>query len=160
MPGWLVTLLVAAVVIGVGALLYYFVLPSTGNRSAAQQESPFEEVPEGGQPSGAAVRLSRHIEVTGFRLTEDANQRAQCQFLVVNHSAADIGDLAGTVTLRTTEAGPDDDPIAEFDFKTTRLGPYESIEFKTIVDTRLRAYELPDWQFLKASVKITSPQEP
>ncbi len=160
MPGWLVTILVAAVVTGIGALLYFFVLPSKGNRAATQQESPFEAVPEGGQPSAVAARLSRHIEVTGFRLTEDAGRRAQCQFLVVNHSAADIGDLAGKVQLRTTEAGPDEDPIAEFEFKTPKLGPYESVEFKTAVDTKLRAYELPDWQYLKATVEITSPQEP
>ena len=96
--------------------------------------------------------------MTGFRITEDSNQRAQIQFLVVNHSAADIGDLAGKVELRTTESSPKDPPLSTFDFKTAKLGPYESIEFKTTMPTKLRAYELPDWQFLRATVTITSPK--
>jgi hypothetical protein len=159
MPGWLVTLIVAAIVIGIGAILYYYVLPSASDRSAAGQQSPFEEVPAAAEAGAGAQRLARHIEITGIRITEDVNQRAQIQFLVVNHSAADIGDLKGTVSLITTESGPEDDPIAEFNFETSRIGPYESIEFKTVVDTELRAYELPDWQFLRTRFVITSPTD-
>ena len=94
------------------------------------------------------------IEATGFRLSEDANRRVQIQFLIVNHSDADLGDLAGTVHLRTTESNDD---LFSVPFKTTRLGPKESVEFKAIVSTTLRAYELPDWQFLRGTVEITSP---
>ncbi len=158
MPGWLVALLVAAVIVGLGAVGYYYVLPSLRGGAAATRESPFEKVQQAGQ-AAAGNRLSRYVEVTGFRISEDANKRTQIQFLVVNHSPADIGDLAGTVRLRTTQSKPDDPPISEFDFKTTRLGPYESIEFKTLIKTSLRAYELPDWQYLTADVEITSPKE-
>jgi len=160
MPPWLVTLLVAVLASGTVAILYRYVLTSDTNGAVAQQqESPFEAVPEAGQGGAKAASLARHIEVTGFRLVEDANQQTQVQFLVVNHSAADIGDLAGVVTLRSTESSPDDDPIAEFEFKTASLGPFESIEFKTAIETSMRAYELPDWQFLTASAVITSPLE-
>jgi len=151
-----VTIIVALVVGGIGALLYYYVLPSNRNSSAAQT-SPFEKVPEAG--AAGVSKIARHIEVTGFRISEDEKQRAQVQFLVVNHSAADISDLAGTVYLTTSESKPGDEPVLKFDFKTANLGPYESIEFKTVVHTKLRAYELPDWQFLRARVEITSPKE-
>ena len=75
---------------------------------------------------------------------------------MVNHSGADIGDLKGTVHLKTTES---DDVISSFDFNTSNLGPYESIEFKAIMTGGMRAYEAPDWQFLKADVEITSPAD-
>ncbi len=161
MPGWLVTILVAAVVAGIGAIAYRYVLPSNrGGSSAASAESPFEPVPTARMGVIGDNPIARHIEVTGFRISETQDKRLEVTFLVVNHSAADIGDLAGKVYLRTVKSSPDEPPIAEFDFKTTRLGPYESVEFKTVAKTRLRAYELPDWQFLRADVEITSPKPP
>ena len=116
-------------------------------------------VPAAGSMSASTNRLAMFIEATGFRITEDARKRTQIQFLVVNHSAADIGDLAGKIHLRSITAEPDDPPISTFDFKTSRLGPYESVEFKVLTTTGLRAYELPDWQYLTAEVEITSPSE-
>jgi hypothetical protein len=157
MPGWAVTLLVAVGVLALGAAAYYYVLPSVTGRSAAERSSPFEEVPAAGSMSSSTNRLTRFIEATGFRITEDAQKRTQIQFLVVNHSAADIGDLAGKIHLRSTKANPEDAPICSFDFNTSRLGPYESVEFKQVTTTSLRAYELPDWQYITAEVEITSP---
>ena len=157
MPGWAVTLLVAVGVLALGAAAYYYLLPSMTGRSAAERSSPFEEVPAAGSMSASTNRLARFIEVTGFRITEDAKKRTQIQFLVVNHSAADIGDLAGKIHLRSINAEPDEAAISSFDFNTSRLGPYESVEFKVLTTSSLRAYELPDWQYLTAEVEITSP---
>jgi hypothetical protein len=39
--------------------------------------------------------------------------------------------------------------VGTFAFKIS-LGPYESKEIKAPLSTRLRVYELPDWQFLRA----------
>ncbi|MCW5982383.1 MAG: zinc ribbon domain-containing protein [Bryobacteraceae bacterium] len=156
-PGWVVALLVAVGLCAAGAGFYYFTQRSKAATQAQSQAAPFEKVPAAGQ--GAASKIVRLIEVTGFRITEDARQRLQVQFLVVNHSAADLGDLAGIVHLRTTESKPGEKPLASVEFKTTRLGPYESVEFRTTTTTGLRAYELPDWQFLTADVEITSPSD-
>jgi hypothetical protein len=155
MPGWVVALLVAILACGLG-LAGYHILRSRGAAPPPKAESPFESVP---QTTSGTSRVAKFIEVTGFRITEDDKKRTQIQFLVVNHSAADIGDLAGVVRLRTTESKPGEDPFTTFEFKTTRLGPYESIDFKTMIRTNKRAYELPDWQFLRADVEITSPAE-
>ncbi len=159
MPPWVVTLLVAVALFLAGGGFYYWVWPALKARPVARQQSPFEEVLPAGEAHVTGGRIARYIEVTGFRITEDANRRAQVRFLVVNHSAADIGDLAGKVSLRTTKSSPDEPPISTFEFKTSRLGPYESVEFKTVMATKLRAYELPDWQFLTADVEITSPKD-
>jgi len=150
-PGWLVTLLVAVGLTALGGGAYYFLAAS--KRTA----NPAAPPPGTTEPTAATAgnRLARFIEATGFRITEDERKRMNVRFLLVNHSPADIGDLAGKVYLKTTEGKP----IADFDFKTTRLGPYESIEFTVVVSTTLRAYEVPDWQFLKADLEITSPTQ-
>jgi hypothetical protein len=156
-PGWLITILVAGGLVGGAYLVYKYALERPHGTQMATSESPFEEVPmaeEGGEAAGGANRLNKYIEATGFRITEDQNKRLLLQFLVVNHSEADIGDLTGKVRVKTVEG---DKEIASVDFKTSRLGPWESVEFKAVMSTMLRAYEVPDWQFLKGEVEITSP---
>lgn len=153
-PGWLVALLVAIGLFAIGGAAYYYLLPSRRTAGVtAGEASPFEKVPEADAAAAKTNRLSRFIEATGFRITEDEKKRLNIRFLIVNHSAADIGDLAGKVYLKTTEGKS----VANFDFKTSRLGPYDSIEFTVLVSTTLRAYEVPDWQFLTADLEITSP---
>jgi hypothetical protein len=102
--------------------------------------------------------LQRYIEVTGVRfLQEDKNKHSEARFLVVNHSPDDIIDLAGTVKIwgRTQKAG--DESVGTFSFKIPSLGPWQSREFSVPLDTKLRVYELPDWQNVLAQVTITSP---
>ncbi|MCS7314771.1 MAG: hypothetical protein NZ554_04820 [Bryobacteraceae bacterium] len=111
-------------------------------------------------PEAAGARphpLARHIEITGLRLSEDARQRATIQFLVVNHSGADISGLEAEVQLIAVSPKGERQPVGRFSFKAPRLGPYESREFKAPLATQLRVYELPDWQFLRAEFRITSP---
>ncbi|MGH9675375.1 MAG: hypothetical protein ACRD44_19560, partial [Bryobacteraceae bacterium] len=73
--------------------------------------------------------------------------------LLVNHSPAEIGPVRGTVTLRAADGKG---PVASFPIQVRSLGPWESTEIVAAVDTKLRAYELPDWQFLRAELRITS----
>lgn len=80
------------------------------------------------------------------------------KFVVVNHSEADIGELGVKVRLTTSSAKPDDPPIAEFQVKVPTLGPEEIQDVVATAPSKLRIYELPDWQFLKAEFEITSPE--
>ena len=82
----------------------------------------------------------------------------QIQFGLANHSEADIGDVKITVNLGTTAAKPGEPPIITFPASVSKLGPSELKDVTVDVPTKLRVYELPDWQFLKADFQITEPQ--
>jgi hypothetical protein len=149
-PGWVLTLLVVVALLSLGVSLYLVTRPSKPAGQAPEKTTA-------AAPAGKRHPLWKHIEVTGIRITEDAAQKAQVQFLVVNHSGADIADLGGTLTLKPKGAKPGNAPLASFEFKVPSIGPYESKELKNTVHSNLRAYELPDWQFLETEIEITSP---
>ncbi len=102
--------------------------------------------------------LAKYIELVGFRLSEAGGGKLKVKFAVVNHSEADIGDLGVRVRLTTSSAKPGDPPIGEFDVKVPALGPEEIQDVTAMVPTKLRIYELPDWQFLRAEFEIISPE--
>jgi hypothetical protein len=114
------------------------------------------------EPPGAAIPISKHpltkyVELVGFRMSEAGPGKLRIKFSVVNHSEADIGDLAVRVKLTTTAAKPGDEPVAVFESKVPALGPEDTKDVTVTVPTKLRIYELPDWQFLKGEFEITSP---
>lgn len=156
MPGWALTAIfavgLAALVTG-GYFTYKRYAPAQGLRAAIE----FQKVPDAAEAAPVESRLARHIQVTGLRLTEDAGRKLEVRFVVVNHSGAQLNDVTGTVALRPEKAAPGDPHLGTFTFQVPSLGPYESRELTASVDTRLRAYELPDWQNLRPDVRITSP---
>jgi hypothetical protein len=101
--------------------------------------------------------LAKYLELSGYRLTENGVGKLTVKFVVVNHSEADIGDLTLKVRLVTTAAKPEDPPITEFEAKVPALGPQEIKDVSATATTKLRIYELPDWQFIRAEVEILSP---
>ena len=46
--------------------------------------------------------------------------------------------------------------VGNLSFKVPELGPYEAKEVTAIVNTKLKVYELPDWQNLDQQLQITS----
>jgi hypothetical protein len=101
--------------------------------------------------------LAKYLELSGYRIAETAPGKLSIKLAVVNHSEADIGDLTLKIKLVTTAAKPDDPPITEFEAKVPALGPQELKDVTATAATKLRIYELPDWQFIRAAVEITSP---
>jgi hypothetical protein len=125
------------------------------NTKAAKPSGPSE-------PPGPAVASNKHplakyVELSGFRMSEAGPGNLKIKFSVINHSNADIGDLGFHVKLTTTAAKPEDPPVSEFDTKIAMLGPEETHDVTVMTPTKLRIYELPDWQFLRAQFEITSP---
>ena len=103
--------------------------------------------------------LAKYLELAGFRLSESGAGKLAVKFAVINHSNADIGDLDLHIKLLTTAAAAGDPPITEFDAKVMGLGPLETKDATGTAITKLRVYEMPDWQFIKADAEITTPAQ-
>ncbi len=142
------------VVLGAYFAIEYFKKDS----SAAAQTGATENPPAAAsRPDAKGSPLRKQIEVVGLRLTQNKAQKTEVRFLVVNHSGAEIQDLAGNVNLQARTSKRDEEPVGTFSFKVPSLGPYESTEVTTVVNTKLKVYELPDWQNLDQRLQITSP---
>ncbi len=114
------------------------------------------------ETTGPATTISKHplakyIELAGFRLTEAKPGQLDVKFIAVNHSEAELPELGLNIKMRTTASKPEDPPVAQFQAKVPALGPLEIRDVDAKVATKLRIYELPDWQFLRAEFDITSP---
>ena len=136
---------------GVLALLVCLAACSSGDKPNKSVATPAVSAAKNTNPA------AKYIELVGFRINEKSAGRLQIQFAVVNHSEADIGDLKMSINLRTTASKPGDAPVIAFDAKIPSLGPSELKPVTVDVPTKLRVYELPDWQFLKADFQITEP---
>jgi hypothetical protein len=154
MPTWLLTILFAFAFAGLGAGVYWAINYFRGG-AAATASVPVETAAVKGP--GKEHPLQKYVEVTGIRFLENAKHDIEARFVVVNHSGADISDLAGTVNIWGRTAKSEEEAAGSFQFKMPSLGPYESKDAVSLVQTKLKAYELPDWQNVSAEVQITSP---
>jgi len=127
---------------------------SAPDTKQSKQTAP---APQGGAIASNKHPLAKYVELVGFRMAESGAGKLKVTFAVVNHSEADIGDLGLKVKLTTSAAKPEDPPIAEFDANVPSVGPHEIKDVTVSVPTKMRIYELPDWQFLRAEFEITSP---
>jgi hypothetical protein len=158
LPTWAVTVLSALAFLGVGASAF-FVMTFFKKDSATAHKTPLAV--ENPAPAGSRVTstnpLMKQIEIAGLRLFQNPAKKAEVRFLIVNHSGAALPNVAGTITLQARTGQRDEEPVGAFTFKLPVLAPYESKEMTAPVNTKLKAYELPDWQNLDASLQITSP---
>jgi nicotinate-nucleotide--dimethylbenzimidazole phosphoribosyltransferase len=154
-PGWLVSALVMMVLLAAGlAVVYFLLLPRT---VADAKPAPTPAVAATGPaPTGGNSPLAKFVEVTGFRIitsSPDAATKSEVQYLVVNHSAADISDANVFITLRS--AKPGQAPLCRFSFKVPLLGPFEAKEMSSPIEKSARGISLPDWQDVRADVQIS-----
>jgi len=114
-------------------------------------------VPQVESSTTSKHKYARLIELAGFRVTEKFPGHLEIRFGAINHSIADLGEVGLTVNLKARTAKEEEPPFASFPCKVT-LGPLEWKDVVVDVSTKLRVYELPDWQFVRATFDITSPQ--
>jgi hypothetical protein len=152
MPAWAVVLIVATLLIGAGWAGITLLLPASKQASNSVQET---KMTKPGEATKEAHPFAKHLEITGLRVIETPKQKLQMHMIVVNHSAADLPDITLEVRLRSTKADPGAEPISTFKVKVPAIGGYESKDVKAEAATKLRAYEFPDWQFLKAEFDVT-----
>ncbi|MCC7176030.1 MAG: zinc ribbon domain-containing protein [Bryobacterales bacterium] len=161
-PAWLLAFVFAIIFLSMGALgfIAYRVFARRGEPVVTGQVRPVrtpQTAPAVSATPGANV-LSKYIEVTGLRLLEEKPGRLEVEFVIVNHSQAPLTELAGDVAIRPTTAPADGEAIGAFSFKIPEMRPLEARSLRAPLQSKLRVYELPDWQFIRADVTVTSPQ--
>jgi hypothetical protein len=101
--------------------------------------------------------VQKYIEVVGIRLVQDAKHRPEAKFIVVNHSGAELNDLNANVTIWASTSRSDEDSVGTFSFKLGSIAANESTELTAPFNTKLKIYELPDWQNATADVRLVNP---
>lgn len=110
-------------------------------------KGPAKPVPVVAMAENTKHPLAKYVEVAGVRLSEKPGGKLSVKVAVINHSDADIADLGVELTI----------PACTLPLKVGTIGPEESKDVSGECSTKLRVYELPDWQFVKPEFKITSP---
>lgn len=131
----------------------------SSSSSSNKQAAAAPAVPAHFTASNTSNPVAKYLELVGLRIRERSPGHLVIQFGIVNHSEADIGDVKMTVNLTTTAAKPGDPPLISFPATVSKLGPTDLKDVMVEVPTKMRVYELPDWQFLKANFEITEPKE-
>ncbi len=158
-PGWVVSVLVMLLLLAAGLGIVFYLLPHTvADAKPAPTPAVAATTPA---PTGGNSPLAKFIEVTGFRIVtsspdaskKDTPKKSEVQYLIVNHSDADISDANVFVTLRPVKPGQA--PLCRFSFKVPSLGPFESKEMSSPIGNSTRAVSLPDWQEIRAEVQIS-----
>ena len=109
------------------------------------------------KPGAKTNPLQKYIEISGVRFVQDPKRKITvARFIITNHSEADLSGLAGNVTIWGRTKKSEEDAQGTFSF-TTNLGPFESKEITAPLNTKLKIYELPDWQNITTDVQITAP---
>jgi hypothetical protein len=152
LPTWLLTVLFAFAFLGLGSGIYWLVgaARGTGAKPAAAVESP------AAKPGAKTSPYQKYIEISGVRFVEGAKKKPEVHFIVTNHSNADISGLGGNVTVWGRTRNSEEDAAGSFTF-TTDLKGFESKEVTAPLNTKLKIYELPDWQNVSTDVQITAP---
>jgi hypothetical protein len=147
----MLTVVFAFAFLGLGAGIYWLVGAAKGTPSkpAAAVESP------AAKPGAKVNPIQKYIEIGGVRFIE-TKKKTEVRFVVVNHSPAEISGLAGNVTVWGRTQKSEEDAAGTFTF-STNLGPWESKEMSAPLNTKLKIYELPDWQNVSTDLQITSP---
>jgi hypothetical protein len=145
-PGWMVSLLTALVII----LLSTWFLQNSAFRNPFASTSV-----EASSPSDAAQSafptLAKYVEVTGVRVFADTNN-SEIRYVVVNHSAAELPPFQLMVKLRP-KRGP---AVCSFSASVQGMGPNESREMRTTIRREVHSYDLPEWRDLRIEAHVTA----
>jgi len=152
LPTWVLTIICTIFFVGLVAGIYWLVGRSHAETPSTSVESP------AAKPGAATNPWQKFIEVSGVRLQEDPKNKSKlvAKFIVTNHSTAGLSGLAGNVTLWGGTRKSDEDALGTFSFITS-LDANESKEITSPLTTKLKVYELPDWQNATPDLQITAP---
>ena len=156
LPTWLLTIVSSLAFIGLGAGVYWAVGYFRSSHSTSVSPPPNVESPAA--KAGARTNpMQKYIEISGVRFSEDAKKRVVVKFSLTNHSDADVTGLAGNVTIWGRTQRSEEDAVGTFSF-STNIRPQASQELTAPLNTKLKIYELPDWQNVTTDLQVTAPQ--
>ncbi len=149
LPTWLMAVLFAvggiAVIWGIYSLVgSHPPKPSTTVESAAAK------------PGAPTNVWQKYIEVSGVRFVENAKKEPVVKFVLINHSGEDAEGLAGNVTLWARTQKSEEEAAGTFTFNTN-VPANGTKDLEAPLTTKLKIYELPDWQYLSTDLQITAP---
>lgn len=154
LPTWLLSVLFAFAILGIGSAIYFsYLYFSTKKQATSTGLDPAANVAR----TKLSSPLQKFVEVVGIRLVQDNKHKPQARFVVINHSPNVLDELSATVTLWASTSRSEEDSIGTFTFKVPSIPSYGSKEFTAPLNTKLKFYELPDWQNATPEVQITSP---
>jgi hypothetical protein len=156
LPTWLLTIVSSLAFIGLGAGVYWAVGYFRNSRATSVSPPPNVESPAA-KPGAKTNPMQKYIEISGVRFSEDAQKRTVVKFSLTNHSDADLTGLAGNVTIWGRTQRSEEDAVGTFSF-TTNVRPQASQELSAPLSTKLKIYELPDWQNVTTDLQVTAPQ--
>lgn len=157
MPAWMGFLLAFVVIGGIVSTLIWYTnsrRENGGSGASSAAKTTKAKTKAGAHPA------SKYLELSGFRFSEGAKKKPQVQFVCINHGNVDIAELDVEVILRVKNSRPEDEPFGTFKVRIPGVGPLSSKEILVKeLNTKLKFFDLPDWQFFDAIVTITSPAD-
>ena len=154
-PSWSISLLVAMLLALAGGSFLQNVIASREQKASSVSPAEAASQSSAGDGAGESHPFARYVEVTGLRVVADSQRRAQLQYIVVNHSTAQLSGLALRIVVKSTSPASKA-PLFQVAAVVPSLGPYEAKEIRTDLDTQLRPAEIPDWDHLKVDVQVTT----
>jgi hypothetical protein len=154
LPAWTVSFLVALTLfLAVGSLLQYL----GANRDAKAATAPATPSDQSiSAVSSSEQPASKLVEVTGLRVASGPSHRPQLAFIVVNHSGNQLSGVGLQIAVRSATSSAGVAPLFRIATTIPSLGAYQSREFRAELDPELHATELPDWQSLRADVRVNT----
>ncbi len=152
---WMVSVLIIALFLAGGALLQYL----SANRDAKAASIPpapqqiSEPAPAPVFPAAEEHPGAKFVEVAGVRVVTAPNRKPQLQYIVINHSAAELTGLNIHLALHLADS-PSGAPLIRVSTIVPSLGANQSKEIRTDLDAGLNAASVPDWHSLRTEILV------
>ena len=148
-PSWMVSLLTALIII----LISTWVL----EKSAFDRFS-FTHVEASSAASTDAAQsafptMSKYVEVTGVRASDDGKTKSDIRYVVVNHSQSDLPPFVLSVKLHPRRGNT---TLASFSATMPGLAASESRELRATVARDPHSFDLPEWRDLRVESHVTA----
>ncbi len=156
-PGWLISVLTMLTLLA-ACISVWLYISTTPAKEAAPAPPPAKSSPAGtaipARSSAPQNALTKYLEVSGLRLAVNSAHKSSVQYLIVNHSAAELSDVKLTVSVRSASGNAQQAPLFVFNTTIPALSAYESRELSTPIDTTVHSLDVPDWTNLRAELTV------